>query len=150
LVSNAINYSPDGGRITVRLERSKGGVVLDVLDQGPGIPPAERKRVFEAFYQGKGQRKGPVKGTGLGLALGERYVSLHRGKIEILSSQRGAHFRLTLPLGRPGEESEAGVGRVSPPTGLPVISPQRWLSSAHTFDGRWADAPTAPKRMDDV
>jgi two-component system sensor histidine kinase GlrK len=150
LISNAINYSPDGGKITVCLERSKDSAVLDVLDQGPGIPPAERKHVFEAFYQGKGRRKGPVKGTGLGLALGERYVSLHRGKIEILGSQRGAHFRLTLPFGRPGGESEDRVGRVSPPSRLPVTSPQRWLSSAHTFDGRWADAPTAPKRMDDV
>jgi two-component system sensor histidine kinase GlrK len=150
LISNAINYSPDGGKIIVRLERSKGIVILDVLDQGPGIPPAERERVFEAFYQGKGQRKGPVKGTGLGLALGERYVSLHRGKLEILSSQRGAHFRLALPVGRPGEEPEDGVRRVSPPSRLPVISPGRWLSSARAFDGRRADAPTASKRIDDV
>ena len=121
LVSNAINYSPDGGTITVRLTPSHEMVVLDVLDQGPGIDPAERKSVFEAFYQGRSRRKGPVKGTGLGLAIGDRYAALHRGRIEIVDSRRGAHFRLTLPRPPPSaRQHESKTVYVHSPTGKGV------------------------------
>ena len=98
LVSNAINYSPDGGTVSVHLSSDGDCAVLDVIDQGPGIDEVERHRVFEAFYQGKTRRKGHIKGTGLGLALSQQFSALHGGKIEILDSSPGAHFRLTIPL----------------------------------------------------
>jgi two-component system sensor histidine kinase GlrK len=113
LVSNAVNYSPDGGRIRIHLTPTAESVALDVYDQGPGVAPDERKRVFEAFYQGKHRREGPVKGTGLGLAIGERYAALHGGKIEILDSPRGAHFRLTLPLAIASAERQAADSSMS-------------------------------------
>ena len=98
LISNAINYSPELGIISVQLYSDGECAVLEVEDQGPGIDESERHRVFEAFYHGKTAREGHVKGTGLGLALSQRFASLHRGNIEILDSPRGAHFRLRIPL----------------------------------------------------
>jgi two-component system sensor histidine kinase GlrK len=98
LISNAINYSPDEGIISVYLGSDEEYAILEVKDQGPGIDGSERRRVFEAFYQGKTVRKGHVKGTGLGLALSQRIAALHRGKIEILDSPQGAYFQLKIPL----------------------------------------------------
>jgi two-component system sensor histidine kinase GlrK len=99
LISNAINYSPDEGTVSVQLRSDGQCAILEVKDQGPGIDESERHRVFEAFYQGKTVRKGHLKGTGLGLALSQRFSALHGGKIEILDSPLGAHFRLKIPLG---------------------------------------------------
>lgn len=96
IFSNAIKYSPENGKIVVALRSSNNDVVLDVLDQGPGIAPEEKDRVFEAFYQGKTASKGHVKGTGLGLAIAQEFAQLHKGVIETIAESVGAHFRLTL------------------------------------------------------
>lgn len=98
LLSNAIKYSPDGGEIVVSLGRSDGKAVVDVRDQGPGIDPCDRTKVFEAFYQGKPAIKVPIRGTGLGLSIAHAYVRLHKGTIEVMESLRGAHLRVALPL----------------------------------------------------
>jgi len=98
LISNAINHSPDDGTVSVYLNSDGKSAILDVKDEGPGIDSSERHRVFEAFYQGKTVRKGHIKGTGLGLALSQRFVTLHGGNISILDSRRGAHFQLKIPL----------------------------------------------------
>jgi two-component system sensor histidine kinase GlrK len=98
LLSNAIKFSPAGGTIGVQLRRRGLDVVMDVLDQGPGILPEDRSRVFEAFYQGGSEYTGPVKGTGLGLAIVKEYVSAHHGSVEIIvDGNPGAHLRVTLP-----------------------------------------------------
>src|SRR5581483_1596255 len=65
LLSNAIKFSPIGGTIRIQLRRRGADVVMDVMDDGPGISPEDRPRVFEPFYQGNTQYTGPVKGTGL-------------------------------------------------------------------------------------
>lgn len=96
IFSNAIKYSPENGKIIVQLRSSNDDVVLDVVDQGPGIAPEEKDRVFEAFYQGKTASKGHVKGTGLGLAIAQEFAQLHKGVIESIAESVGAHFRLTL------------------------------------------------------
>jgi two-component system sensor histidine kinase GlrK len=75
-------------------------IVLDVEDQGPGVAPAEREQVFEAFYQGRPpENAGHVKGTGLGLAIAREYLRACQGTIEIIDAAAGAHFRVTLPVG---------------------------------------------------
>jgi two-component system, NtrC family, sensor histidine kinase GlrK len=72
---------------------------LDVMDSGPGIPPEERNRIFEAFYQGKTPQGGHVKGTGIGLSVVTEFVNAHGGSIEILEAKTGgAHFRVRLPM----------------------------------------------------
>jgi two-component system sensor histidine kinase GlrK len=98
LLSNAIKYSPDGAAITITLQRDAGKAVVDVRDQGPGIDPQERRKVFEAFYQGTNAVKGHIRGTGLGLSIAHAYVRLHKGTIEVIDSVRGAHLRVALPL----------------------------------------------------
>lgn len=101
LLSNAIKYTPDGGEITLALRRNGGNAVIDVRDQGPGIDPAERSKVFEAFYQGQPSAvKGHIRGTGLGLSIAHAYVRLHKGTIEVMDSTAGAHIRVALPLAR--------------------------------------------------
>jgi two-component system sensor histidine kinase GlrK len=97
LLSNAIKYSPEGGSVALTLSAAGGEIVLDVTDQGPGIEPAERERVFDLFYQGKPARQSAVKGTGLGLAIARQYVELHQGHVAVVDCPRGAHLRVRLP-----------------------------------------------------
>ena len=98
LVSNAIKYSPDGGMISLALRREGEHVVFDVKDAGPGIPPGDRDRIFDWFYQGAGVPYGRVQGSGLGLAIAKEFVVAHGGRIEVVDETAGgAHFRVTLP-----------------------------------------------------
>jgi two-component system sensor histidine kinase GlrK len=99
LLSNAIKFTPRGGNISIHARREREQLVIDVMDSGPGIPPDERNRIFEAFYQGKTPQGGHVKGTGIGLSVVTEFVNAHGGSIEILESPAGgAHFRVRLPL----------------------------------------------------
>ena len=99
LVSNAVKYSPKGGTIHLRARASGGQLVLDVADSGPGIPPAEREHIFEAFYTGRAAKSGSIKGTGIGLSVVLEFVSAHGGTVEIIDGQfPGAHFRITMPI----------------------------------------------------
>ena len=98
LVSNAVKFTPDGGTITVRGRRDGGDVVIDVADTGPGVPVAERQRIFEAFYQGATPQGGLVRGTGIGLSVVQEFVQAHGGTIELVDGEfPGAHFRVRLP-----------------------------------------------------
>ena len=102
LLSNAIKFTPRGGTISIHARREREQLVLDVIDTGPGIPAAERDRIFEAFYQGKTPQGGHVKGTGIGLSVVTEFVNVHGGGIEILENPvGGAHFRVRLPMRQP-------------------------------------------------
>ena len=101
LLSNAIKYSPRTGTISLDLRIEDDFGVLDVVDEGPGIDPGDRPRIFDSFYQGKNAPEGRIKGSGLGLAIAREYALAHGGLIEALDRSdgaRGAHFRLRLPL----------------------------------------------------
>lgn len=99
LLSNAIKFTPRGGSISIHARGEKEQLILEVIDSGPGVAPEERKRIFEAFYQGKMPQGGHVKGTGIGLSVVTEFVQAHGGAIEILEAARGgAHFRVRLPL----------------------------------------------------
>src|SRR5690606_24010528 len=65
LVSNAVKFSPAGGRIRVLGRLDGAAIELDVMDEGPGIPPAERSRIFDPFYQGGRPGASRVRGTGI-------------------------------------------------------------------------------------
>ncbi|MCO6439646.1 MAG: HAMP domain-containing protein [Nitrococcus mobilis] len=98
LLSNAIKFSPTHGALTIRTLQLENTAVLDVADQGPGITAAERDRVFEAFFQGRLQPEGYVKGSGLGLSIAREYVLAHDGRIDILDRPgSGARLRVMLP-----------------------------------------------------
>jgi two-component system sensor histidine kinase GlrK len=103
LLSNALKYSPDGGVVSLVLQRQDNEVVLDVRDSGPGIAAEERERVFDWYFRGDRPHRGRVQGSGLGMAIARDLVQAHGGRIEIADNGdtggSGAHFRVTLPLG---------------------------------------------------
>ena len=104
LVDNAIRYSgqgPGADRVEVRVRREGGDAVFEVEDRGPGIPSAERERVFDRFYRGESAAEG---GTGLGLAIVRRVAERHGGRVELLDAPggRGLLARVGLPAGSPG------------------------------------------------
>jgi len=99
LVSNAIKFSPEKGRLHVHLRAREGQAVIEVADSGPGIPEAERRRVFDAFFQGSNVPNGHVRGTGLGLSIAREYAQAHGGYIEVIDGEEsGACLRVILPL----------------------------------------------------
>jgi len=83
LLLNAIRHSPLDGEVVLRAAQHDGCARLEVVDQGPGIPPAETERVFERFYRSDRARSADDGGTGLGLAIARWIVELHRGSIEV-------------------------------------------------------------------
>lgn len=105
LLSNAIKYSPLGGRLRISLTGNSPFnspfARLRVSDQGPGIDPAERDKIFEVFYQGQSAHEGKRAGTGIGLAIVREYVQAHRGSVRVEASPlgaTGASFVVHLPL----------------------------------------------------
>jgi signal transduction histidine kinase len=103
LLSNALKFTPEGGRIDVRAAVDEGRVQISVADTGVGIAPADQEAIFEEFRQvGTASRK--VEGTGLGLALSRKFIELHGGRIWVSSEPGvGSTFTFTLPLSRPDE-----------------------------------------------
>ncbi|HEX4926708.1 MAG TPA: ATP-binding protein, partial [Burkholderiales bacterium] len=99
LLSNALKFTPEGGRIDVRARRRDGAVEVSVSDTGVGIAPEDQAAVFEEFRQvGAAARK--IEGTGLGLAISRKLIELHGGSIELRSALgAGSTFTFTLPLG---------------------------------------------------
>ncbi|HTR50373.1 MAG TPA: protoglobin domain-containing protein [Kofleriaceae bacterium] len=91
LVRNAVEAVDTGGQVTVAIERGEDRLVLDVEDDGPGIPDAVRARIFEPFFTTKSN------GTGLGMAVVHTMVALHAGTITIDSAPRRTRCRVTLP-----------------------------------------------------
>jgi signal transduction histidine kinase len=98
LLDNAFDHSPPGGTVTVDVGRSGPDAVLTVVDGGPGIPVAERKRVFEPFTRLPGVRRDRAGGTGLGLAIARRIVRAHGGEIRVTDAPGGgAALIVTIP-----------------------------------------------------
>ena len=98
LLSNAIKYSPAGAEVRVMLAPENGGARLSVVDEGMGIPPDDRGRVFEKFYRGS-DAASAIGGTGLGLAVAREIVTSHGGEIGVESeTSRGSTFTVRLPV----------------------------------------------------
>jgi signal transduction histidine kinase len=99
VVSNAIRYTPAGGRIDVDCRHSDGSLVLTVSDGGPGVAPEDRARIFDAGY--RGTASAGKAGSGLGLGLARQFVEAHGGSIRLVDPDApGAKFVVTLP-GKP-------------------------------------------------
>jgi len=91
LIKNAAQAMPGGGTVSIRGREQNGWVVMHIQDEGPGIPPEHRDKIFEPFFSTK------EKGLGLGLALVKNLVEENKGRIELVESSKGAHFKLSLP-----------------------------------------------------
>lgn len=93
LLENAIKFSPEGSTVSVKFKK-ENGLLIWVTDQGPGIKPEEREKIFNRFYKGTNIKQ---KGSGLGLALVKAVIELHRGKVWVEPQEIGSKFVLFLP-----------------------------------------------------
>lgn len=104
LLSNAIAYTHEGGKIEISASKGDKHWVLVVKDTGIGIPIEDQSRIFERFYRVEKDRSRDSGGTGLGLAIVKHLVEIYQGKIEVKSEiGKGSEFRLTFPLQLKGE-----------------------------------------------
>ena len=98
LLSNAVKYTPEGSTIMVNSRQEGSSAVIDVSDNGPGIPDESKEKIFEMFYTTGHKSADGKRGMGLGLPLCRAILSAHRGTIEVLDNKpAGSIFRLTLP-----------------------------------------------------
>jgi signal transduction histidine kinase len=96
LLTNAVKFTPEGGRVSVAAVVAGGEVVVTVRDTGIGIAPEDQARIFEAFQ--RGDRRASTEGTGLGLTLSKRFVELHGGRVWVESAVgSGSTFAFTIP-----------------------------------------------------
>ena len=117
LLTNALKFTPSGGRIEIFLRRRLGMAELRVRDTGQGIAPALLPRIFDRFRQGDSSTTRPQGGLGLGLAIARQLVELHGGHIEAYSAGegQGTTMTVTLPLAhRPTEEDNGRPSRLEP------------------------------------
>ncbi|MCR5077128.1 MAG: substrate-binding domain-containing protein [Prevotella sp.] len=131
LLSNAMKYTGDGGRITLAATVRADRVSISVADTGVGIPQNEIGYVFNRFYQAKNS----ANGTGIGLALVKAFTELHHGKVSVTSKEgEGSTFTIEIPLRQEGELSQQQASAPSPPV--------------ETDDRH--DAPNMARHIDDI
>ena len=102
-------------RVVIELRETAGGARITIADDGPGVPPADRERIFERFARADDARSRPTGGAGLGLAIAREIVAAHGGTLRLVPSQTGACFAIDLPSGLddPGSSAEASSSSAS-------------------------------------
>ena len=95
LLHNATKYAPQGTAISVAVAKDGDHATVRVSDEGPGVPLEQRDHIFAPLYQG-GRGDEARAGLGMGLAIAQRYVDLHGGRIWVQSSDTGATFHVRL------------------------------------------------------
>jgi signal transduction histidine kinase len=122
LLTNAVKFTPAGGRVVVSARQRNGETEVCVADSGVGIAEADRERIFESFQQGgRGNNNKEIEGTGLGLTLCKRILELHGGRIWVESELgQGSRFTFVLPVHQPN----------GPATGAPADGQATHLGKA--------------------
>jgi two-component system OmpR family sensor kinase/two-component system phosphate regulon sensor histidine kinase PhoR len=99
LLDNAVKYCPEGSMVQVRLQTDAESIIVEVADNGPGIPEEDLPHIFEKMYRVEKEATRAVEGSGLGLSIVKRIVELHGGHIAVDSTVgKGTMFRVRLPL----------------------------------------------------
>ena len=106
VLRNAIRYAPAGSAIETRLEAGPDAALISVRDYGPGVPEELLPRIFTPFFRVDPSRDNATGGVGLGLAIAQRAVSLHRGRVRARNMQPGLLVSIELPLSAPSPDSE--------------------------------------------
>ncbi|WP_070120037.1 cell wall metabolism sensor histidine kinase WalK [Bacillus marinisedimentorum] len=105
IISNALKYSPEGGKVTFKLIHNPTDIQISIKDQGMGIPKDNLSKVFERFYRVDKARSRKMGGTGLGLAIAKEIIQLHGGRIWAESEEgKGTAINFVLPLERDRED----------------------------------------------
>jgi two-component system sensor histidine kinase KdpD len=107
VLENAAKFAPDGSLLTISAHKEAGELVVNISDQGPGIPEGQRSQVFDMFFTGGEGDRGP-HGSGLGLAICHGMVAAHGGRIQAMAGPNdcGATIQIALPLiESPGEDA---------------------------------------------
>ena len=111
LIENAVRHSPKGGRVEVVVEPHGDAIEAAVSDEGPGIPEAERVRVFEPFYRGVRERADDMPGAGLGLPIARQIARAHGGDVLFDATRtKGSRFVVRLPAAQEEVESDPPEG----------------------------------------
>jgi len=98
LISNAIKYTPDGGRIDIGLREDDGFLILQVSDSGIGISLEDQRHIFDKFYRVESEATEKISGTGLGLSIVKAIIKKHSGRVWVESELgRGSTFTVLLP-----------------------------------------------------
>ena len=100
LISNAIAYTPEGGKITLDLKLEGDEALITVTDTGVGIPKEQQKNIFTKFFRGTNAVKMETSGTGLGLYISKAFIEASGGRLWFKSNAKGTSFYFTLPLAR--------------------------------------------------
>lgn len=99
LISNAVKFTPDGGRVDVRVFAQNGDVAIEVADTGIGISSNEQSQLFQKFFRTSAAGERAIQGTGLGLSISKAIVEAHAGRIELESEENiGTTIRILLPV----------------------------------------------------
>ncbi len=99
LLENAVKYTPEDKPVSIRLNTTQNTAILQVTDEGAGIPDSEKKKVFNKFYRVGNEESRKAKGTGLGLYLTNKIVQQHKGRITIKdNTPSGSVFEISLPV----------------------------------------------------
>ena len=107
LVDNALKYAPDGKSVSIGVSRQGARVEIRVSDQGPGIAPDDRKRIFERFVRGRSAAGKQVRGSGIGLALVKHIAEAHGGNVRVEdNTPQGSSFVFSLSLDTRKAKSE--------------------------------------------
>jgi signal transduction histidine kinase len=115
LISNAIKFTPGGGRVDVRVELRQERVLLLVSDTGMGIPADEQAGLFQRFFRTRSANDAAIQGTGLGLSIAKQIVESHGGTIGFTSREGlGTTFTVELPVGSPFASATAGIVTTHP------------------------------------
>jgi ligand-binding sensor domain-containing protein/signal transduction histidine kinase/DNA-binding response OmpR family regulator len=144
LLSNAFKHTPNGGCIQVQLSGKASEVVLEVLDNGRGIPAQEIEKVFDRYYSQDGHTTPLQESTGIGLSLIKNLVTLHHGHIIARShGVSGAAFRVSLPMGHRHLHADQKSEALSQPSSLPL-----WMTALldTTLIPTTDEAPTPDNR----
>ncbi len=118
LISNAIKFTPEGGKIGLRLAAHKEFIEIEVSDSGEGIPKESLAYIFNRYYQAGSMDFRSQAGVGIGLALVKELVELHKGKVEVSSSSKGSSFKIYIPFKESNWVSQA----IIPERSLDVVT----------------------------
>ncbi|AKF10488.1 ATP-binding protein [Sandaracinus amylolyticus] len=123
LLSNALKFTPSGGRVRVALRREDERAVLDVIDTGEGIDPAFLPHVFDRFRQQDASSTRVHGGMGIGLAITRQLIELHGGRVRAESAGRGrgARFEVSLPIAEPGAQPHAEEAMPTRPSAVTPV-----------------------------